>query len=68
MTARRVAPKYWAGFAEHAAPEAISAYLASATAERRSLDRYIVKLQDLLERRTAEQAAGTWLTTDKEQP
>lgn len=66
MTARRVTAKYWAGFAENAAPEAIAVYLASAHAERRTLDRYIGKLENLLELRTAEKAAGTWPTTDKE--
>jgi hypothetical protein len=68
VTDRRVTPKYWALFAENAAPQAISAYLAWAVAERRTLDRYIAKLEALLERRTAEQTAGIWPTTDKEQP
>jgi hypothetical protein len=68
VTARRVAPKYWPTFAENASPEAISAYLAGANTERLSLDRYIAKLETLLERRTAEKATGTWPTIDKEQP
>lgn len=67
MSALRVAPKYWAGFAENAAPEAISTYLASANTERRALDRYIAKLEALLERRAAEREAGT-RPTIKEQP
>lgn len=67
MTVRRITPKYWATFADHASPEAISAHLAGAIAERSSTDRYIAKLGALLERRTAEKAAGTWPTTE-EQP
>lgn len=61
----KVAPKYWASFAENAAPEAIAVYLTAANTERRSLDRYIAKLEVLLERRTAEKAAGTWPTVTK---
>lgn len=69
MTPRlRVTPKYWAGFAENAAPEAISVYLAAAQKERSSLDRYIAKLETLLDRRTAEKAAGTWPATAEESP
>lgn len=62
----KVTPKYWASFAENAAPEAITAYLAAANTERRSLDRYIAKLEALLERRTDEKAAGTWPTVSEE--
>ena len=67
MTDRRVSPKHWAGFAENASPEAITEYLKTARADQRRADRYTAKLEALLQRRTAEQAAGTWPTT-KEQP
>lgn len=52
MTARRVDPRHWATFAENASPEAINAHLTRAHTERRTLDRYITKLENLLDRRT----------------
>jgi len=67
VTARRVAPKYWPLFAENASPEAISTYLAGAHTERRSLDRYIARLEKLHADRTAQIEAGTWPDTNKEQ-
>lgn len=60
MTTRRVSVKHWPTFAESASPEAIAVYLAGAVADRRSLDRYIAKLETLLARRSAEKTAGTW--------
>lgn len=66
MSGRKIAPKYWACFADNAAPEAIAVYLAAANTERRSLDRYIAKLETLLETRTAELAAGTWPVVEGE--
>jgi hypothetical protein len=68
VTDRRVSAKHWPTFAESASPEAITVYLALTAAERDSLDRYIAKLETLLERRTAEKTAGTWPTDgNKEQ-
>lgn len=66
MTTHRVSAKHWPTFATNASPEAITAHLAGAEADRRGLDRYITKLETLLERRTAEQAAGTWPTSNRE--
>jgi hypothetical protein len=66
VTDRRVTTKHWAGFAENASPEAIEIHLRWAQTERRSIDRYITKLETLLERRTAEKAAGTWPATGLE--
>lgn len=56
----RLDPRYKANFAEHASPEAVEVYLSTARADRAKLDRHIAWLEALLERRTAEKAAGEW--------
>lgn len=63
---RKVAAKDRARVEEHASPEALAAYLSDARTEQRALGRYIEWLEALLERRTAEKAAGTWPVVDKE--
>jgi hypothetical protein len=63
---RKVAAKDRARVEEHASPEALAAMLAEARAEQRALGRYVEWVEALLERRTAEKAAGTWPAIDQE--
>lgn len=49
-----------ARFAEHASPEAIQAQLPKARAAARQAQRRVTWLEELLDRRTTELAAGTW--------
>jgi len=55
-----IAPRDRARFAEHAAPENVAVHLVKARAELRAQERYVQWLEELLARRTAEKAAGTW--------
>lgn len=60
MADRTIAPKDRARYEQHAAPENIAARLTQAQTDLRAQERYVQWLEELLARRTAEKAAGTW--------
>lgn len=53
-------------YAAHASPESIQIQLKKTRAEGRRIERRITWLEALLERRTAERAAGAWPTPAEE--
>lgn len=64
---RQVSKRDWAGFAKHAAPEAIAARLAAATTAHVQAGREVAELRDLLAERQRQVAAGEWPPEPKTQ-